>query len=162
MLERRGNRSESGRGAFFAPPGSSPLPDLQLQNQYRGETERKYPMHPLIQLKRATPVFFVALGFVWLGLLPKAQAVSPAPDGGYPNNNTAEGDNALNSLTTGSNNTATGFDALFNNTRGNNNTAGGFNAILHNQTGNNNLPPVSKRSIKTQVAPTTPLPALMR
>ena len=35
-------------------------------------------------------------------LSPTARAVTPAPDGGYPNNNTAEGDNALFSLTTGS------------------------------------------------------------
>ena len=31
----------------------------------------------------------------------KSQAVSPPPDGGYPGNNTAEGQNALLSLTTG-------------------------------------------------------------
>ena len=29
-----------------------------------------------------------------LGLSPRAQAVSPAPDGGYPGGNTAEGQNA--------------------------------------------------------------------
>ena len=32
---------------------------------------------------------------------PKAKAVSPLPDGGYPGGNTAEGQNALLSLTTG-------------------------------------------------------------
>ena len=41
------------------------------------------------------------------------QAVSPAPDGGYPNGNTAEGLNALFSLTTGALNTALGGAALY-------------------------------------------------
>ena len=38
---------------------------------------------------------------VLLALSPTAHAVTPPPDGGYPNNNTAEGDNALLKLTTG-------------------------------------------------------------
>jgi len=41
--------------------------------------------------------------------IPTAQAVVPAPDGGYPGGNTAEGQNALLSLTTGGYNTAIGF-----------------------------------------------------
>ena len=45
---------------------------------------------------------------------PKAQAVSPAPDGGYSNGNTAEGTNALFSLTSGTANTGIGVNALFN------------------------------------------------
>ena len=36
-----------------------------------------------------------------LALLPVAHAVTPAPDGGYPGNNTAEGTDALFTLTTG-------------------------------------------------------------
>jgi hypothetical protein len=42
------------------------------------------------------------------GLLPQAKAVVPPPDGGYPNFTTAEGQNALFSLTTGAANTAVG------------------------------------------------------
>ena len=34
-------------------------------------------------------------------LAPAAFAVSPPPDGGYPNGNTAEGEDSLFSLTTG-------------------------------------------------------------
>ena len=41
-----------------------------------------------------------------------ALAVMPAPDGGYANNNTAEGTDALSTLTTGDDNTAIGFQAL--------------------------------------------------
>jgi hypothetical protein len=33
----------------------------------------------------------ILIGIVCIGLLPKAQAVVPAPDGGYPGANTAEG-----------------------------------------------------------------------
>ena len=63
------------------------------------------------------------------------QAVVPAPDGGSPRGNTAEGENALFSLTTGTTNTAVGFQALFNNTIGNYN--GDF-ALFNNATGNGN------------------------
>jgi uncharacterized coiled-coil protein SlyX len=95
-------------------------------------------MNPLIQLKKATPLFLAVLVLVCLTLSPRAQAVSPAPDGGYPGFNTAEGDGALNSLTTGINNTANGESALFTNTIGVNNTANGFQALLSNTTGSDN------------------------
>jgi hypothetical protein len=49
---------------------------------------------------------------------PKTQAVSPAPDGGYPGGNTAEGQAALLSLTTGGFNTAVGFFSLRSDTTG--------------------------------------------
>jgi len=64
--------------------------------------------------------------------------VTPAPDGGYPGFNTAEGDHALQSLTSGTSNTAIGFDALFSNTTGSNNTATGIDALFSNTTGSNN------------------------
>jgi hypothetical protein len=68
-------------------------------------------------------------------LLPNTQAVSPPPDGGYPNRTTAEGNNALFNLTTGIDNTALGFDALWNNTTGSYNTATGEQALYLNVTG---------------------------
>ena len=70
--------------------------------------------------------------------LPRTGAVTPAPDGGYPGFNTAEGDNALQSLTSGTSNTAIGFDALFSNTTGSNNTATGIGALGSNTTGSDN------------------------
>jgi hypothetical protein len=90
-----------------------------------------------------------------LELLPKAQAVSPPPDGGYPNGNTAEGDNALLNLTTGGGfNTAVGFyslqavtDGQLNTaigagalalTTGDRNTATGAGALLSNMEGDDN------------------------
>jgi uncharacterized coiled-coil protein SlyX len=80
----------------------------------------------------------LALALAWFALSPPAQAVTPAPDGGYPNNNTAEGDKALFSLTTGTNNTATGSYALASLTTGFNNTATGSGALTSNTTGFNN------------------------
>jgi uncharacterized coiled-coil protein SlyX len=71
-------------------------------------------------------------------LFPTAQAVVPAPDGGYPGGNTAEGTNALFSLTTGDFNTAEGFAALLFNTTGFQNTATGVNALRNNTTGSSN------------------------
>src|SRR6476660_9096525 len=69
------------------------------------------------------------------GLTPKVLAVVPAPDGGYPGGNTAEGDNALFTLTTGVSDTAIGFAALGSNTTGDFNTAEGSGALLLNTTG---------------------------
>jgi len=67
-----------------------------------------------------------------------AQAVTPAPDGGYPAANTAEGDSALLSLTTGASNTAIGFNALMSNTIGGENTAVGRDALFSNKKGEDN------------------------
>ena len=61
-----------------------------------------------------------------------AQAVVPPPDGGYANRNTAEGRDALFSLTTGMDNTALGFQALYNGTTASGNTAVGSQALLSN------------------------------
>jgi hypothetical protein len=65
-------------------------------------------------------------------LAPVALAVDPPPDGGYPGRNTAEGEDALFSLTTGTDNTAMGFEALFSVTVGGYNTAVGQEALADN------------------------------
>jgi hypothetical protein len=108
-------------------------------------------------MKMITNIIYSAIAVFALacfGLLPQAQAVTPAPDGGYPGANTAEGQNALLSLTTGHHNTAVGYlslrsDAtgsyntsigagtLFANT-GDENTATGFGALLSNISGPGN------------------------
>jgi hypothetical protein len=72
----------------------------------------------------------VPLVLACFALLPKAQAVLPPPDGGYLGGNTAEGQNALFSLTTGTFNTAVGLFSLRSNTEGNFNTGIGAGALL--------------------------------
>lgn len=89
-------------------------------------------MNPIIQLKQTSPVFFVTLLLPCFGLLQAAQAVVPPPDGGYPGGNTAEGQRALFSLTTGTFNTAVGFLALTSNTEGQFNTGLGAGALVFN------------------------------
>jgi len=88
-------------------------------------------MKPLIQLKTTAPLL-IALALLGFALLPKALAVVPPPDGGYPNFTTAEGQNALFSLTTGAANTAVGWRSLFSNTDGSYNTAVGAGTLLFN------------------------------
>ena len=101
-----------------------------------------------IQLKATTPrrqdlqrgLFLIPLVLALAGLAfaPTARALRPPPDGGYPNETTAEGDGALSSLTTGEGNTALGSNALNANTTGNNNTATGTNALRFHITGDHN------------------------
>jgi uncharacterized coiled-coil protein SlyX len=74
----------------------------------------------------------------WLALSSETRAVTPAPDGDYGNGNTAEGRDALFSLTTGTLNTAIGTEALFGNTTGSANTANGNFALSNNTTASNN------------------------
>ncbi len=76
-------------------------------------------------MKTSISLVLVAFLVAWFALSPGAQAVSPPPDGGYSGNNTAEGQNALLSLTTGVNNTAVGWFSLKSNRNGQFNTAVG-------------------------------------
>jgi hypothetical protein len=105
----------------------SPMKTKQFSGDQKGRT-----MNLLIQPKQTTSVFLVALGLTCFGLLRAVQAVTPAPDGGYPGMNTAEGDNALLNLTTGTNNTAIGRSSLKSITTGSDNTAVGASTLLHN------------------------------
>jgi len=81
---------------------------------------------------------FLLIAFACFALSPTAQGVSPAPDGGYLNANTAEGEDALFSLTTGTDNVAIGYEALFSNTSGNFNTGSGYRALYSNTGGTRN------------------------
>src|SRR4030095_8150555 len=98
-------------------------------------------MNPSTHLRQSIPLFLVALAC--FAFSPESRAVSPPPDGGYPSANTAEGQDALFSLTTGSNtaagfNTAVGANALYSNTGGGFNTAIGAGALLNNRRGDRN------------------------
>jgi hypothetical protein len=84
------------------------------------------------QQARKPSALMIATLLAWIGLLPNAQAVSPAPDGGYPGGNTAEGQNALFSLTAGTYNTAVGLYSVLSNQEGQFNTGVGAGALLAN------------------------------
>jgi Chaperone of endosialidase len=86
-------------------------------------------MNSLIHLKMASLSLLVMFG-LGFSFAPSAQAVVPPPDGGYPGGNTAEGQNALFSLTTGGFNTAVGWLSLRSNTDGNFNTAVGAATLV--------------------------------
>src|SRR5437867_10483127 len=99
------NGSESGgghfRARFFAPSGPTNR-RINVAGKKKGRT-----MNPLTQSKKTTILpLLVALMFGCFSLSPQARAVDPPPDGDYPGFNTAEGHDALFSLTTGRNNTA--------------------------------------------------------
>jgi len=80
-------------------------------------------------------LLFVSILASCFGFFPKAQAVDPPPDGGYPVYNTAEGTDALFSLNGGNGNTAVGYQALYSNTNGSANTATGVQALNSNTSG---------------------------
>ena len=96
-------------------------------------------------------IIFSLGGFVFL---PNSQAVAPPPDGGYPGGNTAEGQSALLSLTSGLYNTGVGIYSLLSLTNGSfctgvgagtllanvapENTATGAGALLSNTIGDSN------------------------
>ena len=84
------------------------------------------------QQPRKLSAFVIATWLAWTWLLPNTKAVSPAPDGGYPGGNTAEGQNALLSLTVGTYNTAVGLFSLLSNHEGQFNTGIGAGALLAN------------------------------
>jgi uncharacterized coiled-coil protein SlyX len=105
-------------------------------------------------MKNQTKMWVTILPVLGCFALLPVQAVSPAPDGCYPNLTTAEGCGALNSLSTGSGNTALGWRSLLSTTggsfntgvgagalalnNGNSNTAVGVAALLLNPAGSNN------------------------
>jgi uncharacterized coiled-coil protein SlyX len=105
-------------------------------NLFRSKTTTPLTRDSISRSPLRHGLFLIPLALAWFALAPTAQAqLSPPPDGGYPNDNTAEGTDALFSLTTGTDNTAIGFDALFSNTTGDSNTATGSIALGSNTTG---------------------------
>src|SRR5437660_10696766 len=110
-----------------------------IQPQQKMKTKNMTTLHLRKSIGRSPlrlAFLLIPLVLTCFALSPTAQAQlpPPAPDGGYPNGNTAEGDGALFNLTTGIDNTATGFDALQSNTIGDSNTANGWQALMNNTT----------------------------
>ena len=86
---------------------------------------------------KAQNLISIVILIACIGLSSHAQAVLPPPDGGYPGGNTAEGQTALFSLTTGGFNTAIGWLSLRRNSTGSFNTAIGAGTLLANTADNN-------------------------
>jgi hypothetical protein len=119
----------------------------------RKNDERNKHMKTITNIIYPTFALFAFACFA-LSSAPNAFGVVPAPDGGYPGFNTAEGQNALLHLITGTANTAVGWVSLENVTTGSfntgvgagtlvlnsgdQNTATGAAALLLNTTGGNN------------------------
>ena len=103
-------------------------------------------MNPSIQFKTTVPpvgnstnpsplrlgLTLITLVFGCFALSPTVRAVTPPPDGGYSGGNTAEGTQALLSLTSGTHNTAVGARALYSDTTSYDNTAVGWRALYTN------------------------------
>ena len=84
-------------------------------------------------LKRVMPsLSSIVFVLAWFAIAPLVRAVVPAPDGGYPGFNTAEGQNALFNVTTGVGNTGVGWFSLWSDTDGSYNTALGAGTLLFN------------------------------
>src|SRR4029077_9655154 len=115
QTRRRYADLESGGGlspARFFACSRPAVPKINHSGKRKGRT-----VNPLIQLK-TTPPLLITITLLCFALLPRAQAVVPAPDGGYPGANTAEGKDALLNLTSGIGDTAVGHKALLHNTTG--------------------------------------------
>jgi hypothetical protein len=122
---------------------------MQLTQVQQSIRNRKLKTMTTLSLKKSMfqsrsrlALLLIPLVFACFGLLPKAQAVNPPPDGGYGppaygTGNTAEGEEALLNLSSGNFNTAAGFRTLFSNTTSNFNTAIGAGALFNN-TGDQN------------------------
>jgi hypothetical protein len=88
-------------------------------------------MKSLAQRKIITPLLVTTLAVISC-LPPRVQAVNPPPDGGYPNGNTAEGLDALFTLTSGTYNTAIGWLSLASVSTGSLNTGVGAGTLVLN------------------------------
>jgi hypothetical protein len=131
-------------GVSLAPPdeGLSRIWEVKPQGERKTVMKHRVELMKTIASLKNSPHRLVW----WRGFLPiplalvlacfalsqRAQGVIPAPDGGYPGGNTAEGQNALLSLTSGTSNTAVGWFSLKTLTTGQYNTAIGAGALSVN------------------------------
>ena len=106
-------------------------------------------MNPLSHLRQTTLPVLVTILLTCFAPLPGAHAINPPPDGCYTGFTTAEGCNALQSLTTGLGNTGVGWYSLFGNSTGSYNTAIGAGALDLNNGDNNTATGVAALLLNT-------------
>src|SRR5581483_3970964 len=101
--------------------------------------ERTNQMHSLVPLiirvllrRNAVLVMVLSMSFALSRIAQAAPDVNPPPDGGYPGFTTAEGQNALNNLSSGLANSAFGWYSLFSTTTASFNTGVGAGALALN------------------------------
>src|SRR5439155_25344341 len=96
------------------------LPEFSSLPDYPPEADRVNPPGNQQEENNMKPrnLILTSISIICVGVAPKAHAISPPPDGGYPGGNTAEGANALLSLTTGTYNNAIGIYSLLSLTDG--------------------------------------------
>src|SRR5439155_24263876 len=114
----------------------SPVNKKPKRNMDR-EKRKTHLMYSLIRLKTLASCVLICIAF-----LPQMHAApnalpSPSPDGCYPGFTTAEGCNALFSLTSGAGNTAVGWYSLYFNTTHSYSTGLGAGALVLNNADSN-------------------------
>jgi uncharacterized coiled-coil protein SlyX len=105
--------------------------NINLKTITRSVRNSLRPLHRHVSLR----CLLVPLTLACFGLSPMAQAVTTDPSDYFPGANTAVGQQALLSLTTGVWNTALGYQALYHDTTGHSNTATGLRALFSNSAG---------------------------
>jgi hypothetical protein len=114
------------------------LPELSSPFEMTGATAFKpgnsTQMKTQTMIQKLIPIFILIL---CVTLSPEAPAISPPPDGCYPNFATAEECKALQSLTNGVANTGIGWYSLFGTSSGSYNTAVGAGALDLNNADSN-------------------------
>ena len=118
------NKSDLGdQGRRFVPELSSPFQMRSARVNDRATETKK------VQAMKLQKLIHVLMPIACIALLPQISALSPQPDGCYPNFTTAEGCKALRSLTAGAANTGIGWYSLSTTTTGSSNTAVGAGAL---------------------------------
>ncbi len=121
---------------------SNNRPEMSSRGRNQGRPKQLEEREITIMKNRSSLAIFITIMSVIcsLALLPEvkgAPEVTPPPDGCYPGFTTAEGCNAVQSLTSGEGNTGVGWRSLFSVGTGNFNTGLGAGALLSNNGDNN-------------------------
>jgi hypothetical protein len=121
------------------PQDSSSSPDPQPTEATSGEKTKEDHMNTLIlQLKKVIPLRLIVFAVGSFAFCPQMQSTTDTPDPSpLPGSNTADGHDALASITTGIHNSAFGWSSLSSNGAANFNTGVGSGTLLVNTANEN-------------------------